>query len=128
MPRRFLLAAASTALALTFGTPAAAKLPPPSAEAQAKAELAKARAAHADKVGAYQLCVWQNRIAEQYRRDAQAQGKPVRPPTPTPACADPGPFVEPTPPLEQAGAHSPAPTAATPPNTAAPQEPTAQQK
>lgn len=62
-----------------------AKLPPPSEEAKAKAAEAKAKADHGDKVGAYKLCLAQNRIAEHYLK-AKAE-KPQSTP-----CQDPGPF------------------------------------
>ena len=117
---RTVLAALPAALILAAGG-AAAKLPAPSPEAQAQAALAKAKADHTAKVDAYKLCLSQDRVAEQYRRDAKAQGKDAPAPVQTAACADPGPYAAPTPPLEQAGAHSPAQTAAKPHNDAAPQ-------
>ncbi len=65
-----------------------AKLPAPSPEAAAAADLAKARAAHGDKVGAYKLCLSQNDVANKYKKAG----------TPVPAaCANPGPFVPPAP-------------------------------
>jgi len=70
-----------------------AKLPPPSPEAQAKAEEAAAKAKWADKVAAYQLCEAQNKVAAFYYASAKAAGKPTEPPVPTPPCVDPGPFV-----------------------------------
>ena len=75
------------ALAAVFAVGAAqAKLPPPSDEAKAKAEEAKAKTAHGDKIGAYQLCKSQNRTAERYMKE---QGKKGAAPA---ACQDPGPF------------------------------------
>ncbi|HVS27464.1 MAG TPA: hypothetical protein VHE58_09260 [Burkholderiales bacterium] len=62
-----------------------AKLPPPSEEAKAKAAEAKAKADHGDKVGAYKLCLTQNRVAEHYLK-----AKGVKPELS--ACQDPGPF------------------------------------
>jgi hypothetical protein len=62
-----------------------AKLPPPSEEAKAKAAEAKAKADHGDKVGAYKLCLAQNRVAEHYLKTKGEK------PQSTP-CQDPGPF------------------------------------
>ena len=63
-----------------------AKLPAPTPEQAAAAELAKARAAHGDKVGNYQLCMSINDVANKYRKAG----------TPAPAaCVNPGPFVAP---------------------------------
>ena len=77
-------------IAFTFGalitTAAFATLPPLSPEAQAAADLAKAKAAYGDKVAAYQLCHAQNRVADRYRVSG----------TPAPAaCVAPPPFVAP---------------------------------
>jgi len=81
---------------------ALAKLPAPSDEAKAKAAEAAAKAAHAGKVDAYQLCKAQNRVAAQYRSKS---AKPVE----TPPCADPGPFVyKPAAPAAAAPAAAPA--------------------
>jgi hypothetical protein len=99
-----------------------AKLPPPSEEAKAKAAEAAAKSAHGNKVGAFQLCKVMDKVAAQYLADAKKGGKDVQP-TPTPACADPGPFVYAPPepkPLEAAGAHSPPATATAPPSTTTP--------
>ena len=74
-----------------------AKLPPPSEEAKAKADEAKAKADYGDKVGAYKLCLAQNRVAENYLK-AKSQKPQLT------ACQDPGPFGAPTP--------TPAPAAA----------------
>ncbi|HMJ49501.1 MAG TPA: hypothetical protein VK440_02895 [Burkholderiales bacterium] len=79
-----------------------AKLPPPSEEAKAKAAEAKAKAEYGDKVGAYQLCLAQNKIAENYLK---AKGQKAE----LPACQNPGPF----------GAAPAAAPAATPPQAAA---------
>ena len=113
--------AALTALACAFGaSPAHAKLPPLSPEAQAKADEAKAKTSWNDKVSAYQLCRAMDRVAESYRANAKAAGKETRPAMPTPPCTDPGPFVAAAPaatkPIEASGAHSPPATAATPPS------------
>lgn len=105
------------ALAALAGS-AAAKLPPLSPEAKAKAEQAAARTAWQGKVDAYKLCLSQDRVAQKWRSGAGASGKPVPPAVTTPACADPGPFAAAEPkPIEAAGAHSPPATAATPPVT-----------
>jgi hypothetical protein len=76
-----------------------AKLPAPTPEAAAAAELAKARTAHGDKVGAYQLCKSQNEVANKYKKAGA--------PAPA-ACVNPGPFVAPA----AAPAPAPAPAAA----------------
>jgi hypothetical protein len=111
-------------LALVLAAPAAfAKLPTPTPtpEAKAKADETAARAAWAAKVDSLKLCQAQDRVAAKYRTSAAAAGKPVPSPTATPACTDPGPFAYTPPadakPIEAAGAHSPATTAAAPPNT-----------
>jgi hypothetical protein len=106
----------SLTLAALLAAPALAKLPAPSDEAKAKAAEAATKSAWSDKVGAYQLCRAMDRTAEHYRKSAKAGGAPAA--VETPACTDPGPFVAPvpTPPLEAAGAHSPATTAIAPPS------------
>ena len=69
------------------GTSAMAALPPLTPEQAEAAALAKAKAAYGDKVGAYKLCLSQNKVADQYRV----------PGTPAPAaCVAPPPFVAPT--------------------------------
>jgi hypothetical protein len=73
-----------TLLFLSAGL-AYAKLPPPSEEAKAKSEEAKAKADYGDKVGAYKLCLAQNRVAEHYQK---AKGEKPQ----LTACQDPGPF------------------------------------
>lgn len=96
---------------------AQAKLPPPTDEAKAAAAAAAEKTAWSNKVGAYKLCMVQDRIAERVR----AAAKDVKPATPTPPCADPGPFVAAqAKPIEAAGAHSPAATATSPPSTQQP--------
>lgn len=77
-------------IACTFGalitSATFAALPPLSPEAQAAADLAKAKTAYGDKVAAYQLCQAQNRVADRYRVSG----------TPAPAaCVAPPPFVAP---------------------------------
>jgi hypothetical protein len=122
---------AAFASALAFG--AAAKLPPLSDEAKAKAAEAAGKASWNDKVGAYQLCQAQDKVAASYRKTSAAAGKPASAPEPTPGCTDPGPYVPTTPeaskPLEAAGAHSPPGTATSPPsNKATSAEMTGQKK
>lgn len=78
-----------------------AKLPPPSEEAKAKADEAKAKTEYGDKVGAYKLCLAQNRVAENYLK-AKSQKPQLT------ACQDPGPFGAAPP------AAAPAPAAAMP--------------
>ena len=103
---------------------ATAKLPLPTPEAKAKSDEAATKAAWAGKVDAFKLCHTQDRVAASYLKAAQAAGKEPKPATATPPCADPGAFaympaVAPKP-LEAAGAHSPATTAASPPSTKVP--------
>jgi hypothetical protein len=77
-----------------------ATLPPLSPEAQAAADLAKAKTAYGDKVSAFQLCQAQNRVADRFKVAG----------TPAPAaCVAPPPFV---PPVAAAAAPAPAPAAA----------------
>ena len=105
-------------IALGFCAGVLAKLPPLSPEAKAKADEAAAKTAWQGKVDGYRLCQVQDRVAAKYRESAGAAGKTLAPAVTTPPCTDPGPFVYTPPevkPLEQAGAHSPAATAATPP-------------
>ena len=97
----------TTLMLALIGTAALAKLPPPSDEAKAKAEEAKAKAAHTAKVEAYALCKSQDKVAAHVQKTNKAKaGKPVA----TPACADPGPFVY-TPPAPAAAAVAAAPAA-----------------
>ncbi|QWD78518.1 hypothetical protein [Polynucleobacter sp. MWH-Svant-W18] len=77
-----------------------ATLPPLSSEAQEAANLAKAKTAYGDKVGAYKLCLAQNKVADQYRVPGTAAPA---------ACTAPPPFV---PPVAAAQAAPAAPTAA----------------
>lgn len=83
--------------ALLCGGTAFAKLPTPvlTDEAKAKAEEAKAKAAHGNKVEAYKLCKAMDKSAAHYYKTAAAAKKETKPPVDTPACADPGPFVPP---------------------------------
>ena len=111
-------------IAAGFCASAAAKLPPLSDEAKAKAAEAASKTAWSDKVAAYKLCQSQDRVAEHYRKTAKSAGKEAPAPVTTAACTDPGPYAAPTPvaarPLEASGAHSPPNTAATPPSTQQP--------
>lgn len=119
---RTLLLATLAAVSLS----ATAKLPPLSDDAKAKAAEAAAKTAHGNKVAEFQLCKAMDKVAARYAAEAGKSGKAATP-TPTPACADPGPFAAKPPepkPLEAAGAHSPPATAANPPNT---KQPAAQQ-
>ena len=112
-----------TVLCAALAAPAFAKLPAPNLTPEAKAKAAEtaARTAWATKVDNFKLCQSQDQVAAKYRASAAAAGKTVPPPVATPACADPGTFVYTPPdevkPIEAAGAHSPATTAASPPNT-----------
>jgi len=63
-----------------------AALPPLTPEAQEAATLAKAKAAYGDRVGAFQLCQAQNKVADRFRVSG----------TPAPAaCVAPPPFSPP---------------------------------
>jgi hypothetical protein len=99
-----------------------AKLPPLSDDAKAKAEEAKAKTAHSDKIAAYKLCQSMDKVAATYIADAKKAGKDVKPVATAP-CTDPGPFAY-TPqaqkPLETSGAHSPPGKATTPPSNKTP--------
>jgi hypothetical protein len=108
-------------IGLVFAAPVCAKLPAPTDEAKAKTAAAALKTAWADKTGAYQLCRAMDRVADAYRQSAKAASKEAPAAVETPACADPGPYVEPvaTAPLEAAGAHSPATMAVSPPSTTA---------
>ena len=111
-------------LALAFSSAVLAKLPVLSDEAKAKAAEVSAKTAWAGKVDSYQLCKSQDKVAAAYLRSAKSAGKDAKPASSTPVCADPGAFVYAPPeavkPIEAAGAHSPATTAASPPSTKQP--------
>jgi hypothetical protein len=123
---RIAIAMIAASSAAVFAGSALATLPAPSAEAKARAAETAAKAAWTDKVGTYQLCRAQDRVAEAYRNGARTTtGKDAPPAQATPPCADPGPYVSPvTPeankPLEAAGAHSPPGNATSPPSTTTP--------
>ncbi len=88
---KLLIGIAATCIGLST---AWAKLPAPNDEAKAKAAGAAAKAAHGNKVAAYQLCKSIDRTADNYHKAAKTAGKPVKPAGTTPPCADPGPYVE----------------------------------
>jgi hypothetical protein len=100
-----------------------AKLPAPPSTPEAKLKAAETaqKAAWSAKVDTFQLCQAQERVAAHVRDGLVAAGKPVPTATPVPPCTDPGPFAFAPPeepkPIEAAGAHSPAATAATPPSS-----------
>ncbi|HEY6510986.1 MAG TPA: hypothetical protein VI032_03360, partial [Burkholderiaceae bacterium] len=60
-------------------TGALAKLPPLSDDAKAKADEARAKTAHGDKVAGYKLCQSMDRVAAVYLTDAKKAGKDVKP-------------------------------------------------
>jgi hypothetical protein len=76
-----------------------AALPPLTPEAQEAANLAKAKTAYGDRMGAYQLCQAQNRVADRFRVSGTAAPA---------ACTAPPPFVAP---VAAAPAAAPAPAA-----------------
>jgi hypothetical protein len=63
-----------------------AALPPLTPEAQEAATLAKAKSAYGDRMGAFQLCQAQNRVADRFK--ASGAAAPA-------ACVAPPPFVAP---------------------------------
>lgn len=63
-----------------------AALPPPSEEAAKGAALKKLQADHAAKIGGYQNCLAQNKVAAKYKKTGTEAAA---------ACADPGPFKPP---------------------------------
>lgn len=78
------------ALGLMATSLVAAKLPPLSEEAAAKAAEAKAKTGWSAKVDAYKLCLSQDRVAVRYR---QEKGVAVQAADATPACSDPGSYI-----------------------------------
>jgi hypothetical protein len=96
-----------------------AKLPALNDEAKAKAAETAAKTAWTGKVDSYLLCKSQDRVAASYYKSATPSAKAAKP-VATPPCADPGAFVYTAAvvakPIEAAGAHSPAATAASPPS------------
>lgn len=69
---------------------AAARLPPLSEEAAAKAAEAKARAAWMSKVDAYKLCLSQDKVVARFQQEKSAAAQSS---IATPACQDPGPYL-----------------------------------
>jgi len=112
------------AVGSAFVISAAAKLPPLSDDAKAKAAETAAKTAWTDKVASFQLCKAMNKAAASYQAAMKQGGKTAATPVDTPACADPGAYVSPTPasapPIEAAGAHSPPKTANAPPSSTMP--------
>ena len=108
-------------LALVAST-AMAKIPAPvlTDEAKAKAAEAAAKTAHGGKVANFQLCKSIDRSALRYQADAKKAGKVAPPPTATPPCADPGPFVYVPAVATAATAATAAPTPAAPAAATAP--------
>lgn len=106
----------ATLAGLAIAGSAAAKLPPPTDEAKAKAAEAKNKAGWADKVSAYQLCMSQDKVAARYLK---AKGtKPAG--APAAACQNPGPYVAQVVAAPAATAAAPAAPAAAAPAVAAP--------
>ena len=110
------------AVGSSFVISVAAKLPPLSDEAKAKAAETAAKTAWTDKVSSFQLCKAMNKAAANYQAAMKQAGKATATPVDTPACADPGPYASPAsaPPIEAAGAHSPPKTANAPPSSTTP--------
>jgi len=100
----------SAAVLALVAAGAAAKLPPLSDEAKAKAAEAAAKTAWANKVADFQLCKSMDKVAASYLAAAKKAGKEAKP-TATPPCADPGPFVYVPPGAASAPAAAPAPAA-----------------
>jgi len=100
--------AVAAALAVASGV-ALAKLPTPAAPTEAQkatAAEAAAKTAYAGKVGAYQQCESENRVAAKYLAAEKAKGKAITPQLTQP-CVNPGPFQT----AGAAAAASPAPAA-----------------
>jgi hypothetical protein len=123
MYKKIMIATAALLAATAF-----AKLPTPvlTDEAKAKAAEAAAKTAHGNKIADFQLCKSREAAAAHYYKTAKAAGKDTKPPTDTPACADPGAFVFPPPPAPAAAAvPAAAPAAATTTAAAKPAAPAA---
>ncbi len=95
MQKTVVFPAALLAIACLTASVVHAKLPsaPQTEEAKAKAAEAAAKAAHGNKVAAYQLCKSMDKAAAHYFKTAAAAKKDVKPAVATPPCADPGPYV-----------------------------------
>lgn len=124
--KKTVITVCSLVLGLACASNVFAKLPAPvsTPESKAKAAEAAARTAWSAKVDNYKLCQSQDRVAARYRTEAAAAGKQVTAAPAMPPCTDAGPFAYAPPgdpkPIEAAGAHSPATTAASPPSTTQP--------
>lgn len=100
-----------------LATAAAAKLPPPSDAAKAKAAEAAAKAAWQAKIDAYQLCKAQDRVAVVYKKEKGAAHGGAAAPEKTAAAAAPAASAAsaPTAPSAAASAASGTPVKWTPP-------------
>ena len=123
LPHSF-FAAAVFGVLTSLSVAAMAKLPALSDEAKAKAAEAAAKTAWAGKIDSFLLCKSQEKVATYYLQKVKASGTEPKQAVATPPCADPGPFAylqpEAAKPIEAAGAHSPAATAASPPSSKQP--------
>lgn len=119
---KLLMSGVGTGVLVSVSGLAVAKLPALDDQAKAKAAETAARTVWAGKSDIFQLCKSQDKIAASYLQKVKSSGKDVKAPTATPPCADPGTFAYTAPgpeaakPIEAAGAHSPATTAAAPPS------------
>lgn len=118
--KRILISLVTCGVLASLSGMAWAKLPALSDEAKAKAAEAAAKTAWAGKVDAFQLCKSQDKVAGSYFQKIKSTGGTPKVVTATPPCTDPGAFSFTAPeaakPIEAAGAHSPAATAASPPS------------
>jgi hypothetical protein len=78
------------AVGALFASIAMAKLPPPTEEAVAKSDEAKAKTEAGNKIAAYKLCLAQDKSAAYYFKTKTPANKAVEG---LPACADPGQYV-----------------------------------
>lgn len=92
MYRHALLLVVGLAVAATAG----AKLPDPTPEQRDAAALAAAKAAYANTVDGYNLCMSMDRVAARYIAEQKAAGKTTTPLI-TSACVKPSVFVPPAP-------------------------------
>jgi len=97
-----------------LSTSAWAKLPPLSDEAKGKAAEAAAKAAHASKVEAYQLCKSQDKVAAHFLKSSKTASKDAKPAAAAP-CVDPGAYVAAPPAAAPAAAASSSPAVASAP-------------
>jgi hypothetical protein len=105
-----------------FAASAAAKLPPLSDDAKAKAAEAAAKTAWGNKVANFQLCKSMDKVAARYVATMKAAGKDVKAGD-APACVDPGPYVAAAPVTATAAAPAAAPAVPAAAPTAAPAAP-----